>query len=214
MSSERKTNWVGWHDPYADPTSPLSARLDVVRRHVRTFLDRCAVSEPRALSLCAGDGRDLVDVLARHRRGPDVRAHLVELDPELADRARARAAREGLGGVTVTRGDAAVTDLYVDAVPAELVLLCGVFGNIGDADVRRTVETLPQLCATGGTVIWTRHRRDPDLTPQIRRWFASAGFREEAFDSPGPNRWSVGAHSFLGDQEPLAHGGRLFTFVR
>jgi hypothetical protein len=34
-------------------------------------------------------------------------------------------------------------------------------------------------------VIWTRHRRPPDLTPQIRAWFAAAGFDEIAFDALG-----------------------------
>lgn len=31
-------------------------------------------------------------------------------------------------------------------------------------------------------VIWTRHRRLPDLTPRIRAWFTDAGFDEVAFD--------------------------------
>ena len=32
-------------------------------------------------------------------------------------------------------------------------------------------------------MIWTRHRRPPDLTPRIRAWFPSAGFEELAFDA-------------------------------
>jgi hypothetical protein len=32
--------------------------------------------------------------------------------------------------------DAGVTDVYAGAVPADLLLVCGVFGNIGDADVQ------------------------------------------------------------------------------
>lgn len=208
------TNWVDWHGPYADPESPLSQRLKVVQRHIRASLDRCASAAPRAISVCAGDGRDLLDVLATHPRGTQVRARLVELDPALAERARERAAGAGLDCVDVVCADAGAVDVYADAVPAELVVVCGIFGNIGDDDVKRTIDALPQLCARDATVVWTRHRRDPDLTPRARRWFTSAGFAEDAFDSPGPGRWAVGMHSFRGEPRPLVRGVRLFTFVR
>ena len=36
------------------------------------------------------------------------------------------------------------------------------------------------FCAPGGHVVWTRHRRPPDLTPAIRADFAAAGFTELA----------------------------------
>jgi hypothetical protein len=214
MSRSGLTDWVEWHDPYADPESALSQRLNVVQRHIRAFLDGSGSASPRAVSLCAGDGRDLLDVLAKHPRGPEVRARLVELDPVLAGRARQRAAAAKLARVEVICADAAESDVYVDAVPAELVLLCGVFGNIGDDDVRRTIAALPELCARGASVVWTRHRRDPDLAPAVRRWFTQAGFAERAFDSPAPNHWSVGLHSFLGEPRALAPGVRLFTFDR
>ena len=59
------------------------------------------------------------------------------------------------------------------------------FGNVSDSDIRRTVEAAPALCSLGASMIWTRHRRPPDLTPQIREWFTAAGFAEIAFDAPG-----------------------------
>ncbi len=43
----------------------------------------------------------------------------------------------------------------------------------------------PGLCSPGATVIWTRHRRPPDLTPRVRGWFAASGFEEIAFDALG-----------------------------
>ena len=178
------------------------------------FLDRCASATPRAVSLCAGDGRDLLDVLAEHPRVTQVRARLIELDPTLADRARQRAAAAKLDRVDVICADAALTEVYSGAVPADLVLLCGVFGNISDRDVQSTIDALPQLCARDATVVWTRHRRHPDFTPRIRRWFTAAGFAEDAFDSPGPDHWSVGMHSFLGEPQPLAPGAHLFAFIR
>lgn len=208
------TDWVDWHDPYADPLSPLSQRLRVVQRHIRTFLGACTSLAPRVVSLCAGDGRDLLEVLAGDPRAERVQARLVELDPRLVARAQGQAAAAGLHSVEVICADAALAEVYADAVPAELVLACGVFGNISDVDVQRTIEALPQLCAAGATVIWTRHRHHPDLTPAIRQWFTATGFQERAFDSPGPDAWSVGVHSFHGDPQPLARDARLFTFVR
>lgn len=213
MSRAELTDWVDWHDPYADPRSPLSRRLRFIQLHIRAFLDRCT-SDARVISLCSGDGRDLLEVVAEHPRAPHIRARLVELDPHLVARAKAKATASQLDSVDVICADAAATDVYAGAVPAELVLLCGVFGNISDGDVHRTIDALPQLCARDATVIWTRHRRHPDLTPKIRRWLDAAGFDEYAFDSPGPNAWSVGVHSFLGDPQPLALRAHLFTFIR
>jgi len=98
-------------------------------------------------------------------------------------------------------------------VPADLVLLAGVFGNISDADVRRTIGALPQLCAPGGTVLWTRTRRDPDLTPAVRRWLRDEGFSEQAFLAPADVLFCVGVHRFTGVPQPLSAGGKLFQFL-
>ncbi|WJK41500.1 SAM-dependent methyltransferase [Solwaraspora sp. WMMA2056] len=106
--------------------------------------------------------------------------------------------RDVLGvDLEVVIGDAARSAHYADAVPADLVLLCGVFGNIGDADVARLVAAAPQLTAAGGTVIWTRHRREPDLVPRILEWFAAAGF-VQVWLSDRSEGYGVGVHRFAG----------------
>ena len=205
-------DWGAWHESYAQPDSLQSRRLPVVQAHIRAFLD--ARAEPaRVVSMCAGDGRDLLGVLEASP-GSRISARLVELDPDLGARARERALRAGLDGIDVVTGDAGMTDAYDGAVPADLVLACGVLGNVPDEDAERTVRCLPQLCAEGATVVWTRHRRSPDLTPRIRAWLANAGFRELAFDSPGPDSFSVGSHRLDGPPLPLERGRRLFTFNR
>jgi hypothetical protein len=114
--------------------------------------------------MCAGDGRDLLGVLPGHSRRRDVHARLVELDPELAARGAARAASLS-PHIDVVNADASVTSAYTGAVPADIVLVCGVFGNISDDDIAGTVAALPSLCAPGATVIWTRGTFAPDLTP-------------------------------------------------
>jgi hypothetical protein len=194
-----EARWVEWHRAYEDPDSPLSARLRAVQDGVRAALDQCAPGPIRIVSICAGQGRDVIDVVADHPRRADVRARLVELDPELVTFARTRAGAAGVGDlIEVVEGDASLAGTYAGALPADLILICGVFGNISDEDIRATVSRLPSFCAPGATVIWTRHRRAPDLTPSVRAWFAESGFVEQSFVAPEPFILSVGCHRFVG----------------
>jgi len=137
---------------------------------------------------------------------------LVELDEGNVAVARSALATQGLRNIAVIQGDASTTDLYEGAVPADVVLLCGIFGNVPDIDVERTVRNASRLCAPGAVVIWTRHRRPPDLTPDIRMWFEQSGFQEVAFDSPYDQSFAVGTHRLVQDPLPYARGLRLFTF--
>ncbi|NIK59772.1 SAM-dependent methyltransferase [Kribbella shirazensis] len=201
-------DWQAWHKQYDDPGSDLSRRLEVVKTQVRAALDRAPDGPVPVIKLCAGQGRDLLDVLEDHPRRADVHARLVELDPVLAATARERAPEQ----VEVITGDASLTHQYDGMVPAELVLLCGIFGNITAEDIRRTIAASPQLCRTGATVIWTRHREEPDLVPTICRWFEADGF-EEVWVSEKEAGFGVGVHRFTGVPEPLVKGQRLFSFV-
>lgn len=175
-------DWVEWHQAYEDPVSGLSARLRSVRRHLSRAVDQAAPGPVRLVSLCAGQGHDVTDVLADHQRRDEVTAVLVEAEPRNAELARHRAAAAGLTQVQVRQADASRPESYADALPADVLLLCGIFGNVSEGDIERTAAAAPALCAAGATVIWTRHRRPPDLTPRIRGWFTDAGFDEVAFD--------------------------------
>jgi hypothetical protein len=205
------SEWVEWHKGYEDG-SPLDQRLGVVRDLIRRALDGCAPGAIRVISICAGDGRDLLGVLPTHQRGSDVRALLVELDAELADRARLRAAEVSQATEVVT-GDASLTTAYAGAVPADILLVCGVFGNVTDDDVHRTVAHLPALCAPGATVIWTRGTFAPDLTPTIRTWFGDAGFSELEFIAIPNTTVGVGANRLTSAPQPFEPDIRLFTFL-
>jgi hypothetical protein len=197
-----QSHWVRWHAPYEDPSSNLSRRLRTVQDMVRGVLDSIPNPESspnpetfRMVSMCAGQGRDVIDVLATHPRREAVSALLVELHPALVAFARARAAAAGVDlQVRVLEGDAAQSRWYVNYVPADLVLVCGVFGNITASDITRTIRALPRWCKEGAHVIWTRHRRPPDATPAIRADFAEAGFTELAFVAPEGTVMTVGHH--------------------
>ena len=110
--------------------------------------------------------------------------------------------------------DAGRSSSDLDAAPAGLVLLCGVSGNRTHSGERRLVGSLPALCRRGATLVWTRSRRAPDLTPAIRGWLADARFTELSFTAPPGVQGSVGAHRFDGEPQPLPAGRRLFSFVR
>jgi hypothetical protein len=141
-------------------------------------------------------------VLERRSDAHRVTATLIEADPRNAARATDHVNRLHLSTVEVRCTDAGVSGAYLGAVPADLVLLCGIFGNITDDDVRRTIAATPQLCNEGAVVVWTRHRREPDLTPRIREWFREHGFAEEHFEAPDHAMYSVGVHRFIGSPSP------------
>jgi hypothetical protein len=79
--------------------------------------------------------------------------------------------------------------------------------------VQNTVGNASRLCAPGATVVWTRHRREPDLSDRIRAWFTSAGWVESAFVSPGPDSWSVGVARLTVEPLPFDDEVRLFAFT-
>ena len=204
-----KPDYVAWHDAYDRPGSRLHLRLLVVQDLIAHALDSLPAGPVRVISMCAGQGRDVIGVASRHRRGDDMRGRLVELDAANVAAARA-AAPEGL---EVVEGDAGNSDAYAGSTPADLVVACGIFGNIVDADIERTIAFLPALCAPGAWVIWTRHPEPEDIIDRIERWFADAGFANETRVVPKTRDFGVGAARLVGDPIEFRAGVQLFEFV-
>jgi Methyltransferase domain len=220
------SHWVQWHAMYEDPESNLSVRLRAVQSALRCALDEVAgpAAHPgriRVVSVCAGQGRDVIDVVATHPRGSEVSAVLIELDPDLVAFARERAAAAGVADrVRVIEGDASQCRSYVvaessgdAAIPADIVLICGVFGNISPEDITGTIQAMRGFCVPGGQVVWTRHRRQPDRTPAVRADFAAAGFTELGYEAPDGTVLAVGRHRLDGAPTPFDSDHQLFDFV-
>jgi hypothetical protein len=207
-----RSHWVTWHDAYDDPQSDLSERLITVQHRLSEAIDQAAPGAIRLISACAGQGHDVIGVLKSHPRKSEVHALLVESDHDNVHVASARIAAAAIPNVAVRQADAGTISIYRDAIPADVLLLCGIFGNVTDEDVRATVNNASRLCAPHATVLWTRHRREPDRTHQIRSWFAEAGYEELAFDSPGPDRFAVGTHRLAAPPLEYRPDLRLFTF--
>jgi hypothetical protein len=206
-------HWTNWHAAYEDSNSSISRRLAVVQRRFSDALSARVEGPIQAVSMCAGQGRDVIGVLEAHARAHDVSAHLFEQDALLAEDARLRARGVSEGSVEVHVGDASKTSTYKNVVPADILLVSGVFGNISQRDVRATIALLPTLVAPNATVIWTRHRRNPDLTPAVREWFSNYGFEEVAFDTEETALFGVGTNRFIGAPQPFVTNRELFTFI-
>lgn len=204
-------DWASWHERYEDPAHPNARRLVVVQARIRGLLDGAPAGPIRVIGMCSGDGRDLLGVLEDHPRRDDVAGRLVEVDPGLVERARRRAPPH----LEVVCGDAGVSDTYEGAAPADLVMSCGVFGNISNDDIRRVIAAWRFLCRPGGTVIWTRGSfggAESDLRPSVRAWVREASFEEISFDGD-PEPFGVGVARMIGPPEPFRTGVRLFAHL-
>jgi ubiquinone/menaquinone biosynthesis C-methylase UbiE len=213
MSDEMR-DWHEWHSHYFEEDSALRRRLATVQAQLRQALPAELDAPFQIISLCAGQGLDVIETLATYPHAQHAKARLVELDERNVAAARQRAAEAGLSQVEIVQGDAAQLVAYEGAVPADIVLACGIFGNIRDRDIFHTIDTLPHLCQHAATVLWTRHRRPPDMTPAIRAYFVAHHFPEVGFVAPEDDLFSVGVNRYEGEPQPLQPDMKLFTFIR
>lgn len=208
-------DYIGWHAAYDDPDSSLSVRLRHVQRAIVEWLDRTS-GPVHVLSVCAGQGHDVFGALAECDRAKRARVTgtLIEIDPTNVAIARRRSMDLDLA-LTVVEADAGTTDTYLGLPPGDLLLLSGIMGNISAADIERLVHVSRQLCAPGATVIWTRGAQDPDLSPDIRRWFGQAGFEELSCEEwIEGTQMRVGVNRLMGPPQQLRPYEDIFTFYR
>ena len=211
-------DYLAWHELYDDPGSSLPRRLALVREVLHVELD-ARRGPVRVVSLCAGDGRDILGVLAEREDAARVSVTLVEVLPELVERARSAAA-DIAADVEVVAADAGCSETYVGLapVPADVVLLVGVLGNVSEADVAATVAAMPRLCASGATLVWSRGRSlegAEDFVTPVRAAFTAAGFTEvrvRSFDVEDDST-ALGVVRFDGPPVPLGPRQTWFTFV-
>lgn len=204
-------DWVEWHMDYELPDSALSQRRSVVVEMIRHVLDTAPYGPIRVLSLCAGDAADIAQAATNHQRALDLEGCVVEMDPSLARRAAANLARTAIN-VEVRTGDAGATAVYDDVLPVDLLLLVGIFGNIDDEDIQRTVAAVPHMCRPGATIVWSRHRREPDLTGTISQWFDEAGCPSTGFQSPGAGKFAIGRQAQVHTATDASLPDQLFSF--
>ena len=209
-------DWIEWHRGY-ERWPPLQARLEAVRAQLASALSACPAGHIQIISLCAGDGRDLIGALAHHPRREDVSATLVETDAELITRGEAAVSHFNLSSyVRCLRADATLADTYRAIAPAQIVLAVGVFGNVRAADEGQLVQSLQRLCRPGGSVIWTRSvvKQDGERAAErIRQRLKEAGFHEHTLTRTTPHGFAIGTHTYRGEMQRLVPGTKLFEFT-
>jgi hypothetical protein len=211
----RGRDWFEWHGSYEDADSTLAKRLTVVQGWLRQALDELPVGPIRLISLVAGQAKDVEGVLRDHPRAGDVSGRVVELDPRNTSIAREALVAVAGDRIEVVTGDAGKAEAYRGATPAEILVVVGLFGNIVDADVERTIQLLPGFAASGAYVVWSRggaREGVADLNPTVRQWFADAGFTELDHTYIDGHQ-GLGFHRFDGTPASFPDGADLFEFV-
>jgi hypothetical protein len=218
-------NWFEWHKLY-EKRAPLIRRLELVCKQISDCLNLCLPGEIRAISVCAGDGRDLIGALKGHPREQDVRARLVELDTRLIECGQEAAAGACLSArLEFLNADATSSKAYEGIAPAHLVLLCGMLGHVDEASTLRLVQILPALCQSGGFVLWTRNlnysdgNRHADLFRSLLRKsaFEEVRFqttsRKQFFWKTSRGRFVVSTYRYRGKSSALPVNQKLFELT-
>lgn len=208
-------DWFAWHDNYR--TRPrMGQRLQIVREYISTCLNEFPSGQIRVVSVCAGDSRDLIGTIFDHPRSGDVQARLIELDERLVECGRSAAEAAGLEEqLEFVCGDATLSSVYEGVVPADLVLVCGVFGNVpNETELQRLIHSLRFFCKPGGFTIWTRDLfvDGEQRLAQVRELLRESAFEEVSFKMTAVGNMGVGTHRYLGESLPLPNDQQLFLF--
>ncbi|CAN5909903.1 hypothetical protein BH11VER1_BH11VER1_09830 [soil metagenome] len=209
-------DWTDWHKQYED-SLVLLARLRIVREQIRATLDECGTGPIRIVSICAGDGRDVIEALSGHPRRSDVTAWLLDTHEPSLERGRAAAAAAALEAqVQFLCADATLAENYRGIVPADLIIISGVLGHQSNAGILRFLENLSMLCKSGGSVIWNRHLVTNEGTKsvlQIRENLGRNGFKEVHYEVTSRNGTAVGRSRFGGEVAPFDPERKIFEFL-
>jgi hypothetical protein len=185
-----------------------------VRRHVAAIVAEAPAGPVTVLSICGGQGRELIGALEDHPRKGDVRGRLVELDADNTAFASRWAAEAGLTGLEIITGDASLGTSYEGLGPVDLVVISGVFGHLGTSDRLRLIDFTRQLCQPGTGMVWTSHLSNDGPAEWVRRAFVECRFEELEHDLvPGDDfQFTVTRNRYTGAQQPLDPNQKIFTF--
>jgi hypothetical protein len=214
LARQRVGEWNDWHDAYQDESSELVGRMMTCRRHVAAVVSEAPEGPVTVVSICGGQGRELIGALEDHPRKGDVRGRMVELDPDNTAFASRWAAEAGLSGLEIVTGDASVASSYAGLPIVDLVVISGVFGHLDEDDRLSLIDFVRQLCHTGSNVVWTSHRSNNGPAEWLRRAFLERRFEELEYDIvPGDDfEFTVTRNLYTGEQQPFHAHEQIFTF--
>jgi hypothetical protein len=211
----RPSVWSGWPDR-AYQRNRYQQRLSAVQQHLIECLETAPRDSLRILSLCAGDGRDVVSVLRSHPRRTNVSAWLVEIDRRSVAIGMQNVESAGLvDSVRFLNEDATDYATYANIPPSHITLACGVWGHVPTQERASFVHAIACLCQPGGSVIWTRGvSKGMDRLHQILSHFTPACWEEVRVSLTPDKGFAVATHRYCGPLIERPTGGRIFNFER
>jgi hypothetical protein len=171
------------------------------------------------VSVCAGDGRDVIQVLSGELSELPVRALLVESEPELARRGEAQAVSAGVSDRVLFRcRDATRMESYQGYVPADVLVMAGVLGNVPSRAYPDLARTAATLLRRGGFLLWTQRRFSGAIDAEYREFRAALAanqflsmFADETLAGPGGVSYLVATEQ-LATTPPEPAKDPLFQF--
>jgi hypothetical protein len=99
----------------------------------------------------------MIGTLVNHPRGDHTSVYLIESNPALVAHGEGAVAQcDLLTRVQFLHADATLSTTYQAIAPADVLIVCGVFGNVRASDTAPMIENLRCLCRRQGRVVWTR----------------------------------------------------------
>jgi hypothetical protein len=213
-SHNRSNHWNGWSDS-AYRKQSYQHRLLLVQQHLSECLDNAPPGIIRIVSLFAGDGRDVLGVINTHPRRSDVLATFIEQSSPAVASGFRRAAELGLASATTfLNKDATEYEAVQGITPANIILLCGVWGHVPHDDRAQLIQAVTSLCTPNGRLIWTRGiSKGIAKLEQIEGLFARTQWEKVQIRITPGNQWAVATYRFLGTPLPRPKSGQIFHFM-
>jgi len=215
LARSHRNVWHGWAGR-AYHKGRYQLRLSVVQAHLTECLEVAPAGPLRIVSVCAGDGRDVIGVLRSHPRRTEVTAWLVELDRVSVTAGIQLTTSEGLGkSVNFLHKDATAFETYLQIAPSDILLVCGVWGHVPVDERSQLVYALSCFCRPGGTVIWTcGAKKGGNRVQAIQSLFTGSSWECVRLSSTPDQRWAVATHRYCGPPNALPRSGPIFNFQR
>ncbi len=207
--------WSGWPEK-AYQREGYQQRLQAVEEHLGECLDEAPAGPVRILSMCAGDGRDVIGAVRSHRRRKDIAAWLVELNSQSVELGKGYSVNAGLDRtLKFINADATIYSTYRSIGPADIVLVCGVWGHVPAHEKTLLVRAISTLCKPGGAVIWTRGTsKGIGRVREIEALFAGSWWEKERVTYTADAAWAIATYRYRGPAHELPAVGQIFHFQK